>query len=40
VYRRLGVTRGIVRVGDNIFFYGKGNENHKMGTEYYRQLRE
>jgi hypothetical protein len=40
VYRRLGETRGTVMVGDSIFFYGKGNENHKIGTEYYRQLRE
>jgi hypothetical protein len=35
-----------VRAGDFIFFYGKGNENHKFGTgffnttEYYQQLQE
>ena len=23
---------GTVRVGDHIFFYGKGNENHQLGT--------
>ena len=40
VYRGLGGTRGILSVGNNIFFYGKGNKNHQMGTEYYRQLRE
>jgi hypothetical protein len=23
---------GTVRTGDHMFFYGKGNENHKLGT--------
>jgi len=33
VYRRLDVTKGgTVRAGDDIFFYGKGNKNHQLGT--------
>jgi hypothetical protein len=37
---------GMVRAGNYIFFYGKGNENHILGTvilcntEQYQQLRE
>jgi len=23
---------GMVRTGDDIFFYGKGNKNHQLGT--------
>jgi len=25
---------GTVRAGDEIFFYGKGNENHHSGTDF------
>jgi len=37
---------GTVKAGDYIFFYGKGNEYHQLGTiflyttEYYQQLRQ
>ena len=35
VYRRLDDKRDMVRAGDYIFFYGKGNENHQLGTEFF-----
>jgi len=25
---------GIVKAGDYSFYYGKGNENHQLGTEF------
>jgi len=47
VYRRLGETKGArYEQGITIFFYGKGKENHQLGTgqlyttENYDQLRE
>jgi hypothetical protein len=30
---------GSVRAGDYNFFYGKGNENHQLGTEFLVQHR-
>jgi len=36
VCRRLGGTeRGTVREGDSTSFYGKGNENHQLGTGFF-----
>jgi hypothetical protein len=30
---------GIIRAGDNIFSYGKGNKNHQLGTGYFVHYR-
>jgi hypothetical protein len=29
-----GGREGTVKAGDYIFFYGKGKENHQLGTEF------
>ena len=31
----VGTKDKIVRAGDYIFFYGKDNENHKLGTGFF-----
>jgi hypothetical protein len=36
VYKRLGGTKkGTVRAGDYNFFYGRENENHQLGTDFF-----
>jgi len=35
VYRRLDDKRDMVRAGDYIFFYGKGNKNNHLGTGFF-----
>jgi hypothetical protein len=32
--------RGHCRAGDCIYFYGKGNENHLLGTEFFGRHRK